>query len=613
MKQITLLLLLLSSAFAAKGSSPKENWAISVKAIQAARYNDAIPPLEAIVQRSWSTPLGEKACALLVESSLQAKNGKKASWYANRFLESHPTSPYRDRVETALAMQKILDHNVFTGIEDLIHVLAYSKNPPTYARAKATALQVLAASLLGSGEMQSLVDAHPDLDAEVLAFMNFQLGREYQKEGRWKAARFAYSRVLKANTFTPLGESARQGIFALEERGPGTPTVIVLAPLSGDYAELGQEMVQGIVLAYEEFCAKNDKKKLLLRIVDDNGDAVHAIRRVQNVVMTDAVVGIIGPMMSHAATAVAAWLGESHPEIAMITPTATDEGISSLGDNIFQMNVPTAAMARAIATYSFSCLNARDFAIISPLGDYGRILSDEFSKTVESLGGQVRAMQYYEEGAADFQTELNRVRGQKLDLDNRRRNIARGLRDADAMSSKTRKEYLDDSVLTFDAIFIPAADPTDAATMVSHLAFNKLGGILLGSSGWYGKPLLGDNKRLVEGAFFSVPFTETSDDSAYKRFASAFANRWDKAQPEKDKVSGLSYDAMRILLDSWLNMGEGDLPSAIKAKRVFPGVYGSFEFNRDGVNTAQHILTVQKGKFALSDNCPAPQKQTKRK
>jgi ABC-type branched-subunit amino acid transport system substrate-binding protein len=321
------------------------------------------------------------------------------------------------------------------------------------------------------------------------------------------------------------------------------------------------------------------------------------------VVELDEVVGIIGPMTSPGATAVSAWIGQTHPEITLITPTATDEGIASLGSNIFQLNVPTARLARSIANYAVRCLNAHEFAILTPVSDYGRIMTAEFSNTVESLGGQVLTVQQYQEGGADFKTEFNRIRTNKLALDNRRRNISKGLEDASVFNPRDRKAYLDDSLISFDAVFIAASDPTDAASMASHVAFNKIGGKLLGSSGWYGRSLLADGKRLVDGAYFSVPFADAYEDATFQKFAKKFSARWEGTQPDKERVSGLSYDGMNIFLDSWNKKGS-DNAKAILQKKPLTGVYGNYQFDDEGANSAQHIMTVAKGKFILTENCP---------
>lgn len=585
-------------------AAANQQWADAAKAVQVGKFADAATILEPLSKKYWDTQLGDKSTSLLIECYLQTKNPKKAQALAKRFLEGKPASIYRDRVESALALVKIQDYNVFGGVEDLSRIFSYSKSPAIRTRAKEALLQVLASSSLSAEELITLIDLAPN-DRDIMSYAYFQLGREHQSEGRWKSARYQYAKALQINPGTPVADAASQGLKALADRGNGLPTVLVLAPLSGDFADFGSRMVEGVVLAHEEYVTKNGKK-VLLRIVDDRADPVRATHRVQEILAQEEVAGIIGPMMSPAATAIGAWLSKTYPEIPMITPTATDEGIASLGQNVFQLNVPTATLARSIARYALTCLNAREFAIFSPLSEYGRIMSEEFTREVEAGGGHVYAQQSYQEGAPDFQTEFSRVRLRKMNLDNRRRNLNKANENLDNWPGKERKEYFEDSLITFDAIFIPSADPADAAAMASHTAFNKLGGKLLGSSGWYGRPLLSDGKHIVENSYFSVPFAENESDSEYTKFVKAFSNRWQGQQPDKERISGLSYDAMRILLDSWTKAQGKGVAASILSQKNFPGVFGGYAFDSTGANSAQHILTVQKGKFALSDSCPEP-------
>ena len=614
MKKLLMCLLLAGQALAAttpSGPAPgttlpsnySEEWSLALKEVKAGHFHDAIAPLDGISKKAWELPQGEKATVLLIESYLQTQSPKKALWLSKRFLDCKPGSAFRDRIETEVALIKIQEANVYGGMDDLLRISNYSKNPAIKVRVKEAALQVLAASLLTSGELATLLAEHSPTDKDILGYLDLQLGREHQREGRYKAARLDYANVQMVNPGSALADAASKGISALANQGDGTATVLVLAPLSGDYAEFGGRMVQGVVLAHEEY-VKHGGKKVLLQIVDDRADPVRAIHRVQDIVASDEIVGIIGPMMSPTATAVAAWLSKTHPEIAMITPTATDEGIASLGSNIFQLNVSTASLARSIANYALTCFHAKDFAILSPVSDYGRIMTQDFTQAVEEGGGEVLAVQQYQEGATDYKTEFSRLRARKLALDNRRRNIAKGLEDPSVFSPKERKEYLDDSLISFDAVFIASSDPADAAAMASHTAYNKLGGHLLGSSGWYGRGLLADGKHIVDNSFFSVPFTETADDAPFKAFAKAFATRWENATPDKERISGLSYDAMRIFLESWQKSDGKNTVALILQQKDFPGVYGTYQFNAQGANTEQHILTVQKGKFLLADKCP---------
>lgn len=594
-----LIPLVFSPVFA--NSTSRALWKKATKAYTSGNKNKAVSSLEILTQKHWGTPEGPKAAALLIELNLQRNNTSEAYRLSNRFLESFPKSEYRDRVEIALAQIRVLHGDLLGGMEDLIRVMSWSTNPLMQKKARHIALKVLSSSLLSTGEMISLLDQNPRED-DVVSWLLMQLGRQFQTEGRYKSARYYYSQVVLRYPATPQSEVARKGMEMLVERGDGPPVILVLAPLSGDFADFGIEMVQGVSLA-QSLYSDSTKEEINLRIVDDRADPVTAVRKLRTLMKQEPVIGVIGPVMSQGATAVGAWLAKTYPKIPLITPTATDEGIADLGRNIFQINVSTAVQARNIATHAARCLDYREFAVLAPLTEYGRIMAEEFSRTVESAGGSVQALQYYEEGSPDYKTEFNIIRDRRWNIQNRRHNMIRGIRNIDQEEKKFRARWLEDSTAVFDAIFIPASDPSDAATMAAHTRFNKISGTILGSSGWYGKALLRSGKHEIEKAVFSVPFAENSDAPEFRRFQKAFENKFNQAKPSTDKVSGLSYDATRMLLVAWKKANGGNVAHYLLTSPTFQGVYGSIRFSDRGANISTEILTVNKGRFATVETC----------
>ena len=269
------------------------------------RCSDAIAPLQKIYSSSFRKIEGEKASVMLAECYL--RTGKKDDAYdvASRFLEYHVKSAYRERMELARAVIDVEKGSVFDGVEAMLRVLSYSTNPAARSRAKDVAIQTLAASLLTADQLQSLLEKYP-VDREVMGWMQLQLGRECQNAKRYRAARYWYKKVLKTTSSENLQKTAKKGISALEGLGAGLPTVLVLAPLSGDFAEFGAAAVQGSLLAYEQ---ANLKGKVNIIFQDTHADAAIALMRTQRAVNQDSIIAIIGPIMSAPATSVAAWLG----------------------------------------------------------------------------------------------------------------------------------------------------------------------------------------------------------------------------------------------------------------------------------------------------------------
>ena len=568
--------------------------------IRAGKCADAIAPLQKLSKAKFKTHAGAQASVMLAECYLREHKRDEAMQLASRFLEYHVSSEYRERMELAHAIVMVESGAVYEGVEAMLRILAYTKNPAAKSHTKEIAIQTLAASLLTADQLQALLEKYP-VDRDVVGWMQLQIGRESQNARRYKAARYWYKKVVNGNVAENLSRTAEKGLESLEDQGAGMPTVLVLAPLSGDFAEFGAAAIQGVLLAQEQ---AGLTKKVNVRIADTRADAALALMRTQQAVNQDSIIAVIGPIMSAPAATVAAWLGSNFQNIPMLTPTATDDGIAKMGPNIFQVNITMDNLAQSIADFATKCLDIREFAVLSPLGDYGSSMSSSFTRAVERRGGKIVAFRNYEEGRPDYKTEFDLLRDVRFKQDNRRRNIARGASDLDAVSPKERRFYMSDSTFNIPGIFIPATNPADAGAMVSQVAFNRFSGVMLGTSGWYGRELLIRGKRLVDSSFFSVPALDMNGNSEnYDKFAKAFQERWG-TEPGEDKVSGLSFDAANIVFSTLARKPES-LTNAINNTELFKGVYGDIKFKR-GANVNTKIVTVQKGKFETMTGCKIP-------
>ena len=569
--------------------------------IRDGRCAEAIAPLQKIADsKNFRKHDGAQASVLLTECYLREHRRDDALKLASKFLEYHLGSEYRERMELARAIALVEKGSVYEGVEAMLRVLAYTKNPAAKGHTKEVAIQTLAASLLNADQLQALLEKYP-VDKDVVGWIQLQMGRECQNVKRYRAARYWYKKVLNGGVAENLSATAQQGLESIEGLGAGMPTVLVLAPLSGDFAEFGTAAVQGVYLAHEQAGLAG---KVRIRTADTRADASIALMRTQQAVNQDSIVAVIGPIMSAPAATVAAWLGSNFQNIPMLTPTATDDGIAKMGPNIFQVNITMDNLAHKIADFATKCLDIREFAVLSPIGDYGSSMAQSFTRAVERRGGKISAFRNYIEGRPDYSTEFKLLRDVRFKQENRRRNIARGASDLDAVGARERRDYLADSTMEIPGIFIPATNPGDAGLMVGRVAYNKIKGTMLGTSGWYGRELLIQGKHLVDSTYFSVPGLDLSGNKeAYESFAKAFKEKWGES-PAEDKVSGLSYDAANIVFSGIAKKVES-LTKYLNNTSVFQSVYGEIKFTR-GANTNTKVVTVRKGKFYVMEGCNLP-------
>ena len=595
-----LLVLFFSYSFA----DSESDFQSAKKLVQTGNCKEVPSLLEPIIKKKFRKSIGEKSAVILAECEIKNKNKENAKKIISNFLEYYTASLYIERIETLNAILEVEAGNVYEGTEQLLRIFAYTKNNFAKARAKEITIQILAASLLSANELQTLLEKYP-VNNDINGWLELQLGRESQNERRYKAARYWYNKVLKrTNISERLQETAQKGLESLEGKGAGKPTILILAPLSGAFAEFGTAAIHGVTLGID---AADLKDKIHLRIADTKADASIALNQTKKAILQDSIIAIVGPIMSAPTATVAAWLGANFYKIPLITPTATDNGIAQMGPNIFQLNITMNHLAKTIAKYAMDCFNIREFAIISPVGDYGSVMAENFTQAVESSGGKIIAYQNYIEGRSDYKTEFDLLRALRYKQINRKKNIANGVANINAVNSKARKEFLQDSVASFPAIFMPSTNPVDAGSMVGHLAFNKIKGLVLGTSGFYGRDFLINGKNQANGSFFSVPASEISKSDKYQNFVEKYKEKWGEA-PSEDNVALLSYDAIHVIIEA-LKANEENLAKAIKQKASFDGVLGKITF-KNGNNTSYKIVTVEKNRFKVLDACPAEEDST---
>jgi ABC-type branched-subunit amino acid transport system substrate-binding protein len=425
------------------------------------------------------------------------------------------------------------------------------------------------------------------------------VGDERERLGRFQAAEAAFSEHLERYPKAEGAGRVRDKLAKAKSAPREGPAVLLMAPFSGEFSEVGRSLREGSLLAFEE-AQRRGADAPNVKLLDDQGNLVHGVQQFRKMLREERVDAVLGPAMSDVATGVAVELSARKSPIPLVTPTATTHGIASLGEGVFQLNVTTHALGRRIAEHAFDCLGLRDYAIVAPHNEYGFQLAVVFAGTVTRKGGAVAAVAYVDPEAADLAGPLQELRQKvaKLHFDQMKWE-GKPLPDA-----KETRTWMSDSAFPIDGIFIPASSGDEANKLASQTVFNKIRGQMLGSSGWYDKALLLKSSTAAQGAYFSVDFQDQPKSEAYAAFTKAYQARWQRVP---DRVAALSYDAARFLLEGMASAREPeDLIPALRKVRAFPGVLGDIVFGEDeGVNQNTALFRLEKKTFKEIQDCAA--------
>ncbi len=374
---------------------------------------------------------------------------------------------------------------------DALDMIADESRAPVFIR-ELTSL----ADGLSVRELRGLAQEceHPEAKGAIL----LALAEAEIREGRHEAAKSDLERLLAMDTDQGTSESARRLMKFV--KSPGAVKVGLIAPLTGGYSTYGEALRKGVELALSEHV------KIALVSYDSKGDPIEAVKGVRELVSRHNVLVVIGPLFTK--TTIPAAVAADALGTPLLSPTATDERIAELGENVFQLHTGLKEQVGVLVDYAIREEGFRSFAIIHPENAYGRSLSKEFTLRCEKRGGEVIAALSYETGKTDFKDEI-----------------------------EVLKEY------EFDAVYLPAS-ANDVIMITTQLRFYEIEAPLLGANGWQSDRLLALVREYVEGSVFTG--YDVDGDSA--QISQDFSRRYrDEYGEDPMRQSAQGFDAARIV------------------------------------------------------------------
>lgn len=541
---------------------------------------------------------------MAAKSLFQAEKFKSAIVLFDKFVDDFPKSRFAVSALVLKGHCLYYQHRVFDAAST--YMTAYDLDPRNPdANLAINNLLPLIERGLSLRELQQLISEHPA--SPLIEDIRYSNAQRELKAKRYRRGIKSLESYLRGFPRGKYSRAARTLIKRYSEKAEATKIIGLLAPVSGVYAEYGRSMVEAARLAMKFF--GHDDLGIEFVIKDTKGDAVTATKVAYKLAIEEPL-AVIGPLRSESSVGAAVVLdGENIP---LITPTASESGIASLGPNIFQISPAIERLGQAIAAYAINELCITEFAIISPDDAGGMAVSRAFSQTVYRLGGEVISTSYYTTGATDFKQQIRPLR--ETLLMKTEELLAAGEID----SSIYVKEY----VLEIDSIFADTVEtvefydtedwpvnlgglflpgyPDELKLLIPQIRYHVIRGRFLGADGWDSENLIREVSRYVGDAVFATDFHAGSDEVNWVEFSNAFSAEFGH-QP--DKVAALTFDAVAMVLKG---LGEGaDSPDKIRAYlneiEGYQGVSCRITFKGAGrANDEIRIYSVVEGKVATT-------------
>lgn len=349
-----------------------------------------------------------------------------------------------------------------------------------------------------------------------------------------------------------LGFSCSRETEVTNQPDRSTIKIGYFGDLSGPTFNFGQSAINGVLMAADQINQAGgiNGRRIDVVITDDKGSPEEAARLTAKLIDQDKVVAIIAGGTSGNSRAAAPKAQSSH--IPLISPSATDPLVTTVGDYIFRACFVDEFQGEVMASFAINTLKAKKAAILFDFNSpYGRGLTDWFQTSFKRLGGEIVNEQSYKQGDADFKGQLVSIRASEPEV-----------------------------------IYIPGyyADVTAIAKQARALGLTQP---LLGGDGWDAPELWQLGGDALNGSYITTHYSV--DDPSIQPFVEEYKQRYGNLLP--DAHAALAYDAAKLLADAIARAGSTDGPKlrdALAQTKNFPGVTGviSMDAHRNAVKPA---------------------------
>jgi branched-chain amino acid transport system substrate-binding protein len=188
----------------------------------------------------------------------------------------------------------------------------------------------------------------------------------------------------------------------------------VLAPLSGEAASWGQNVLAGVTLAANEFNAKGGISGHKVEFVaEDDKCSAAGVEAITKLINVDKVVGIVGPVCSASGGPALPIAQNNKTPVVIIAASAPH--LTKIGDYIFRVYPSDAFQGQYAAEFIFNKLNKKKAAVVYVKNDWGQGIKEVFVQKFKDLGGEV----VYEDGvlqdSRDCKSQFAKVKSSKAE------------------------------------------------------------------------------------------------------------------------------------------------------------------------------------------------------
>jgi len=337
------------------------------------------------------------------------------------------------------------------------------------------------------------------------------------------------------------------------------------APITGDQAKIGLDLLNGVRLAVEEANEKGEVipgYKLVVYEQDDQHNPAQAVTVAKKFVADKDVVAVAGHLNSSCTKPASSIYYEAR--LVQISPASTNPEISKQGfDTFFRTCTTDDVQGPAGATFAVKKLGVQKVYVIDDKTTYGKGLADEFHKRAKELGVQILGHEGITQGDKDFTPLLIKVKALEPDL-----------------------------------IFFGGIYP-EGALLIKQARNLSMNVPFMGGDGMFDTTLIKlATPEAAEGTYVTFFGADMEQVPTAKEFVNSYKAKYGEIGP----FSTYAYDATNIIIEAIKRAGKKDreaILAEVKKTKDFNGAIGvtNFDSKGDTLNKMIGIFQVSGDKF----------------
>ncbi|MBU2590879.1 MAG: ABC transporter substrate-binding protein [Nitrospinota bacterium] len=415
-------------------------------------------------------------------------------------------------------------------------------------------------------------------DSHIASYAMFKKGKIQFDENNYVAARVSLTQFISNYPDHEYADRARKLIDQTSTEGGATNIDIgAVLPLSGERAEIGRKVMNGLQLAFAEIKPTED---IRLVVKDSQGDPEEAGKLINKMGWDRGVIGIIGPVFSD--EAIEGVKAANRHKIPLLSPTAASAELTDISPFFFRNCLMMKNEARFIAETAVRRMDIKRFAILYQNDSQGIALRDYFAARAVEMGGKIVRDVPFDKDESDFSSQMAAIGG---------------ISDTDISRLLSEGKKLPD--YSYDAVYI-AGDAKKTGLILPQLAFFNINDIpIFGSSSTRSEDFIKTAGDSSGGVIFPYSFDPDEKDFLTQDFVKKYQAYFNETP---DIIAAQAFDAASILIHlsrSGLT-SRGELTKQLSTLKNFRGVSGLTSFNNSGdADKTFYLMKRRAGKFVV--------------